>query len=718
MIDFKNELNEAQYEAACHTEGPLLVIAGAGSGKTRTLVYRLAHLVEDGIPPEHILLLTFTKKAAQEMLLRASTILDRHLSGTAGGTFHSYAYTTLRRYATRMGYPNGFTLLDRSDCENIMKDVKEGLKLGKGDRSFPKKGMLLDIVTKSRNKEKQISDIIETEAFHLIPYADDVAAIARGYVQYKIDHALMDYDDLLFHLDRLLTEHPDVREHLRNVHKYIMVDEYQDTNLVQARIVRHLAGKNGNVMAVGDDAQSIYAFRGANVENILKFPQIFSNTKIIRLEQNYRSTQQILDMTNQILDGAAIKFDKNLFSDRKYGKLPQVVYPLSDQTQARLVVDKIIGYSKKYKLHEIAVLFRAGYHSYALEVALNQVGIKFKKYGGVRFQEAAHIKDVLSYVRLLVNHSDLIAWQRALDPIKGVGPKTAKKIVEAILSGDEKYMAKARKKFLGLEELLMQMDHLRKNAKTPSEALEGVMKFYTPILQQKYPDDYPRRQTGLEQLGQISANYTDMDSFLADICLEGDPKDQDREKNALVLSTVHSSKGLEWKAVVIIDLVEERFPSKRSIAKPEDLEEERRLMYVACTRAEDCLSLFVPATIFNRFNGTSEPALPSPFVAELSKELFDELSESYSGGLEERKRRSPKPYTPPREFRRPPESSDSEPPVQTPVTPNQPPEKLGFCKHKIFGKGKIVAQLDGNKYRINFPGFGLKVIIGDFLEFI
>lgn len=711
-IDFTNELNEAQLEAVTTTKGPVLVIAGAGSGKTRTIVYRLANLVQQGVDPAQILLLTFTRKAAQEMLSRAESILGRSLHGTSGGTFHSFAYATLRANAMDIGFDNGFTLMDRADSENICKSVKDNLKLGKGDRSYPKKATLMDIVTKSRNKELAIDAVLEREAYHLIPYLDDFTEIADGYAHFKRNHALMDYDDLLFLLDKLLEKNKPLRNQLQTRYQYIMVDEYQDTNLVQARIVKHLAGDNGNIMAVGDDAQSIYAFRGANVANILKFPDIFKGTKVIRLEKNYRSVQPILDLTNEILEGAATKFDKHLYSDLKSDQLPQVVHPLSDQTQAKLVVDQILKLQKKYMLHDVAVLFRAGYQSFSLEVALTRIGIDYQKFGGIRFHEAAHIKDVLSCIRLVLNPHDLLAWQRAMDHISGVGPKTVAKIYSAMHTKDaksENYLAKMVSKHEQLKELLVELDKLRSLPPRPGAILESLLAFYQPILMEIYPDDHPKRQAGLEQLSQIAAGYTDMESFIGDLSLDGNPDDEKRKENAVVLSTVHSAKGLEWSAVIIIDLVEDRFPSRKAMQRAEDLEEERRLMYVACTRAKERLILLVPGSVFNRASGMSEPTLPSPFVMELPETVYDRLNESYGGGLELRHRQIvtlPEPST-----RTITEEGASD-------KPKVDPKKLGFCQHKIFGKGKIIAFIEPNKYRVNFPGFGLKVIIGDYLELL
>ena len=703
-IDFENELNDAQREAVQTTEGPVLVIAGAGSGKTRTIVYRLAHLVQQGVDPAQILLLTFTRKAAQEMLFRAETILGRPLTGTSGGTFHSFAYAVLRQNAQDLGFDAGFTLMDRADSENICKEVKDDLKLGKGDRSYPKKSTLLDMITKSRNKELTIEALLEKEAYHLSPYLEDFNEIATGYARFKREHALVDYDDLLFHLDDLLAKNEPLRNQLQARYRYIMVDEYQDTNLVQARIVKHLAGNKGNVMAVGDDAQSIYAFRGANVANILEFPKIFEGTKIIRLEKNYRSVQPILDLTNEILKGAATKFDKTLYSDLRSDALPEVVHPLSDQTQARLIVDQILELGRKYMLHDVAVLFRAGYQSFPLEVALTRVGIDYQKFGGIRFHEAAHIKDVLSYLRLARNPHDLLAWQRALDHIKGVGPKTVTKIYQAMHARDEKYLGKMFKKHELLKELFNELDVLRAMPPKPSAVLERILAFYQPILIEKYPDDYPKRQAGLEQLSQIAISYTDMDQFLGDLSLDGDPDEEKRKENAVVLSTVHSAKGLEWSAVIIIDLVEDRFPSRKAMQRAEDLEEERRLMYVACTRAKECLKLFVPGSVYNRASGMSDPTLPSPFLLELPGDVYTRRTESYGGGLNH-----PEPSAPAMVKR----DEGPEPSVFKPD-----PSKFGFCEHKIFGKGKIIAQPEPNKFKVNFPGFGIKTIIGDYLKIL
>ena len=709
LIDYAAELNEAQYRAATTTEGPILVIAGAGSGKTRTIVYRLAYLVEQGVPPETILLLTFTRKASGEMLHRTGELLGQQLHTVSGGTFHSFAYSVLRRYGNLLGFPNGFTVMDQGDAEDMIKQAKGDLGITGQDKKFPKVRTVLGLFSKSRNKEIDLDVVLRQEAFHMQTYGDDLARLFERYQELKMEYGLMDYDDLLFLFEKLLMEHEDLRTQLQELYQYIMVDEYQDTNLVQARIVRLLAGERANIMAVGDDAQSIYAFRGANVRNILQFPESFPGTKVIKLEQNYRSTQPILHLTNQILAQAREKFAKDLFTERRDGELPQLMRPLSDKSQARLVLKKILELAQTVELHEIAVLFRAGYQSYHLEVELNKMGLKFQKFGGLKFSEAAHIKDMLSYLRLVHNPADLPAWRRALAPIPGIGPKTAEKVYQAFVGGDDKYISTMSAKKPTLGSLLTVLDTIRSGAYSPAASLTALMEYYTPILESRYPDDYPRRTAGLEELAQIANSYTDIDAFLGDLSLDN-PENLGGGKEIfedhVVLSTVHSAKGLEWKAVLVIDLVEERFPSKHALnSSGDEFEEERRLMYVACTRARDYLGLFQPETLYNRFQERSDPTRPCPFLLDVDQASYEEWRENYSGGVSRKPQGKPRPDL---------HMGVSEPRPVPSASPK--PATLGFCRHKIFGRGKIVAEVPPNKYRVNFPSFGLKVIIGDYLE--
>ena len=713
--DYSQDLNPAQWEAVRTTEGPVLVIAGAGSGKTRTIVYRLAYLVDQGVPPDQILLLTFTRKASGEMLERAGRLLGLGgLTGVAGGTFHSFAFGMLRRFSMAATGKERFTIMDQSDAEGILKELKDKLGFGKGDRSFPKKRTVMELISKSRNKELPLPDLIQREAFHLQPYADEIEQISRDYAKFKADNALVDYDDLLFGLERLLLSDESVRAFAAQRFKYVMVDEFQDTNLVQARLVGLLSGQTRNVMAVGDDAQSIYAFRGANVYNILSFPEQYPGARVIRLERNYRSTQPILDLTNAILEGARIKYDKHLFTERKHGPAPRLVRTLSDRSQAQAVLQAILEQEKRWPLHEIAVVFRAGYQSYALEVALNKLGLPFTKYGGIKFTEAAHVKDALAYMRLAVNAADLPSWQRALGFVKGVGPKTVLKIHAAIMSGDEAAINGFCKRFPDIGSNIEFLDTLRRGDLKPMDMLERIIEFYQPLMEAAYPDDYPRRQAGLEQLARIAADYNSVDLFLAEISLENPDDSKDRGKeDTLVLSTAHSAKGLEWSAVNIIDLVEDRFPSRHAMADADSLDEERRLLYVACTRAREELNLFVPSTVYNQYAHTSEPVRPSPFVAELDGDVIEEWRENYGGGLSK---------CAPRPEARPDCTPTGTPPSAGTSASGETGEKpaapklRGFVRHKIFGRGKIIGEPSPGKYRVNFPGFGPKVILADYLE--
>ena len=729
-MDFARELNPAQLEAVSTTEGPVLVIAGAGSGKTRTVVYRLAHLVLKGVEPASILLLTFTRKAAQEMLTRAGLLLAlgaQGISGVAGGTFHAFAFAALRRYSEAAGFPGGFTCLDAADCEDILGQCKDRLGLGKGDRSFPRKSAILGLLSKARNKELEVGDVIAREAFHLLPYAEAITSLGQAYGAFKAEHNLLDYDDLLFTLERLLADPAGPGALIRARHSHVMVDEYQDTNKVQARLTRLLAPQGGNVMAVGDDAQSIYAFRGASVDNILDFPSLFPGTKLIKLERNYRSTQPILNLTNAVLAGAGRKFEKHLFTTREDGPQPQCMRPFSDLTQASMVAAKVKELSATIPLHEIAVLFRAGYQSYALEVELGKAGIPFQKYGGQKFSEAAHIKDVLAYLRLARNTADFPAWSRVLAFVPGIGPKTATRIFEAIRAGDRAMLGKMAAKSGEFKALIEFLDALRALPPSPQELLAKVIEAYAPLLAEKYPDDYPRRQAGLDQLEQIAAAYADLDAFLADLVLENPDEDRKKAREGhLVLSTVHSSKGLEWSAVLIIDLVDERFPSRHALSRAEDLEEERRLLYVACTRARDYLGLFAPETLYQRQGGGCAPAMPSIFLRELPQGLLAERRERL-GGSGAASFACPAPTaaggTP--AFTRQPVRRATSAPLSAQLSaredapaprPAPDPSTLGYCHHKIFGRGKVIGILDDGKYRVNFPNFGPKVILAAFLE--
>ncbi|MDR1947415.1 MAG: ATP-dependent helicase [Desulfovibrio sp.] len=763
MIDYERDLNEAQFEAAASTDGPLLVVAGAGSGKTRTIVYRLAYLVESGIPASSILLLTFTRKAAVEMLERARRLAEhsyglpklssseplldpRPFATVQGGTFHSYAYSILRIFRPQ-GYSGNLTIMDNHDILAAFQHCREELKIGKGDRSFPKNQTVNALLSKSRNKEMPLEDALRRDAPHLFMHHSAMEELTAAYARYKREKSLLDYDDLLFSLEEVLLTRPEALAYCRGRHKYIMVDEYQDTNPVQARIAGLVAGLDppaqrkpegtpdgfrGNLMAVGDDAQSIYAFRGADIRNILDFPKIFKGTKIIRLEENYRSTQHLLNLSNAVLENAAEGYAKHLFTRRGDGLKPNIVRPLSDRSQAAHAAARIIELMRSHRPGDIAVLFRSGFHSFPLEVTLNKLGIAFKKYGGVRYTEAAHVRDVLSFLRLVLNPMDFTAFCRMAELSRGVGVKTCLKIYQTALSGDGEKAAEMAARHPELAGDLAFLENARRRELTPVQLLTEIIEHYTPRMELLYPDDYPRRAQGLEQLIQIAAAYKDPDLLAVDLSLE-DPENREEGAEALTLSTIHSAKGLEWNAVLILDLVEERFPSRHAMVRPEDYEEERRLMYVACTRARTVLELYVPSSLYDRSGGGTMPASPSPFVRELSPSLYRELQEGWDGALSEKRRPAPGNRLGGNDFSRPPPVSkivdfhthaarnrslphEDDNAAAEPEAPPVGPDACGFCRHRIFGRGKIVQHLPPDKVRVNFPGFGLKVIMASYLS--
>jgi DNA helicase-2/ATP-dependent DNA helicase PcrA len=601
-IDYAKELNKAQLEAVQSTEGQYLVIAGAGSGKTRALVYRVAYLVEKGVKPDEILLLTFTRKAAEEMLRRASLLLDERCQKVSGGTFHSFANSILRRYAKVFGLSNNFTILDRSDSEDAVNLIRTQLGFNKLDKRFPRKRAIMEVISISVNKSEPIEDALYDEYPQFIEWTEEIKKINDEYKKYKHTKSLLDYDDLLVYLKDLLEKHDNVRSVLANKYKYIMVDEYQDTNKLQAYIACLLACEHKNIMVVGDDSQSIYSFRGANFKNIMDFPKIFKDSKIITLEENYRSTQPILNMTNEVIRFSKEKFEKNLYTRKKGGELPVFVDARDDNSQSKYIVDKILELREEgIELGDIAVLFRSGWHSHDLEIELANSNLPFVKYGGQKFVEAAHIKDVISYLRILHNRFDQVSWYRALLLLKGVGPKTAERIIAQLLADKDNFVVD--KKFIdkveGLKELLDLLEKIDIETHSPSDIIRIFLKYYQPLLKEKY-DDFNKRLNDMDSLERIASRYKSLEEFLSDMALEPpernivEPGIKDKDDSTLVLSTIHSAKGLEWHTVFVIYVAEGHLPSYLSLEDKDDTEEERRLFYVAVTRAKENLFLLKP----------------------------------------------------------------------------------------------------------------------------
>jgi len=632
-IKYEEALNPSQIEAVTSLDGPMLVIAGAGSGKTRTLTYRVARLVEKGISPAAILLLTFTRKASLEMISRAAQLLDSRCERVSGGTFHSFSNSMLRKYSSILGLDNKYTILDRVDAESLIGMLRKELEPGSKHRSFPRKRTLANIFGRAVNKVIPIEDVIYNDYPHFQPYLEDILNLSIEYEKRKVMHNFFDYDDLLVYFHLLLKNHTDIRDKISSSYKYIMVDEYQDTNQIQAGILYSLTSKNKNVMVVGDDSQSIYAFRGANFKNIIDFPELFPETKIISLEENYRSVQPILDLTNVIIDRAAEKFSKKLFTQKTGGVTPVLANAQSENGQSMFVVDKIRDLNMSgVPLNRIAVLFRAGFHSFDLELELARERLPFIKVGGFKFTESAHIKDVLAHLKVIANGHDRISWYRILLLLEKIGPKTAQNIYEAIDKEKSGYAGILTIELKsGLSQRLSRLKQLFSNIDSGlsvSEMGETILNYYLPVLRDRY-DDHPKRARDLEQLLTIMQRYNSLEQFLTDMALEPPNTSMDDtfaetspDNNRLVLSTIHSAKGLEWHTVFIIWALDGRFPSMHALNNEEDLEEELRLMYVAATRAQNNLFFTYPNNIYDKGSGMIFTR-PSRFIDMIPDDILE-----------------------------------------------------------------------------------------------
>ena len=628
-ISYEKDLNPSQLDAVKTKDGAVLVIAGAGSGKTKTLTYRVARLIESGINPENILLLTFTKKAADEMLNRAVMILDSRCEKVAGGTFHSFSNFILRKYSNLLELRNNFTIIDRADAEDVVNHIRAQV-VEKQEKRFPRKGTILDIYSKAINKNMMAEAVIESEYNQFAHCVEKINEISKRYVLYKRENSLLDYDDLLLYLRILLQSNDEVRKKLSNQYKYIMIDEYQDTNALQADIIRLLASEHNNVMAVGDDSQSIYSFRGANFRNILDFPAIFKDTKIIKLEQNYRSSQNILKLTNKIIDRAKEKYTKNLFSDIDNPEKPALICTNDMQTEAEFVAQRVLELQEDdISLNDIAVLCRSARMTYNLEIELAKRAIPYKKYGGLKFIETAHVKDVIAHLRVVLNPNDIISINRILLLLNGVGAQTAMKLLPVVAKENldtEKVMLPSKSSG-SIKKLFNTVAQQRQYLLKPSVIVDNILAYYEPILVEKY-DDYQKRLKDLEHFRYLSEQYGNLEDFLSDLALEppdtsvSEVEDGAQKDECLTLSTIHSAKGLEWKAVFIIGAVDGRFPSVYSFNSEEELDEELRLMYVATTRAKTHLYITYPIDMFDHATGMVL-SKPSRFLDGIDEEILE-----------------------------------------------------------------------------------------------
>lgn len=631
-INYQEELNASQFEAASAVNGCYLIIAGAGTGKTRTLVYRVARLIELGYDPNSILLLTFTRKAANEMMKRASMLLDDRCSKIRGGTFHSFANLTLRKYAKAIGLDSNFTILDQGDSEDVINLIRSQDRFLTKDKRFPNKQTLNKVYSLSVNTRKKVEEIIENDYPHFLPLLDKILEIQKIFTEYKRRNNLLDYDDLLIYLREFLhKDSPAVKALLSEI-KFVMVDEYQDTNHLQAEIVKGLAKYNKNVMVVGDDSQAIYSFRGADFHNIMEFPKLFDDVKIIKLEENYRSVQSILNFANRINEAAVEKYKKDLYTRRGSGELPNIIAATTDNLQSKFIVEKILDLREEgIPLKDIAVLFRSSFFSFDLELELSKANIPFQKFGGMKFVETAHIKDVMAFLRIAVNPKDVISWYRVLLLHEGVGPKTAQRILDELATARITIKAEPDNqpgfKHHKLGSLFYLLYELQKKKYLPSEMVQKVYEYYWELFKANY-DDWNKRKKDLEIFQNIVENYTSIDSLLSDMAIEPiiesvlDVEATDKEEEYITLSTIHSAKGLEWHSVFIIHAVEGYFPSARSVENLDSLEEERRLMYVASTRAKNNLYVSYPMNLFDREAGMTL-SKPSRFISEITPDLAE-----------------------------------------------------------------------------------------------
>jgi DNA helicase-2/ATP-dependent DNA helicase PcrA len=615
-----DELNPQQREAVTHGDGPLLVIAGAGTGKTKTLAYRVAYLIARGTDPARILLLTFTRRAAQEMLRRADGIVARGASTTGrvwGGTFHSAANRLLRAHAKAVGLDRDFTVLDQGDAEDLMNLIRHDLGLHKQEKRFPRKSTCLAIYSRCVNTSDPLKRVLARDYPWCDEFTDELRELFRRYVSRKQKRNVLDFDDLLLYWSVLLEDNAVARE-LSKMFDYVLVDEYQDTNVLQAKILRGMRTGNDNIMIVGDDAQSIYRFRGATVRNILDFPKQFEGTTIVTLEQNYRSTVPILETANRVIAQARERYTKDLWSEKEHGQLPRLVTCTDETQQDEFVIDRVLThYEQGIPLRRQAVLFRAAHLSDSLEVELTRRNIPYHKYGGLRFLEAAHVKDLVAFLRLLENPRDELAWFRVLQMMDGIGPGTSAKIIDHVAEhrNDPRSIASfpappaARDAFTSLVKMIEQVVPM--GTDNPAAQIERIRAFYDPLLPKLY-DNPTVRTRDLISLEQIASGYDSRQQFLVDLQLDPPASTADlsgvpyKDEDWLVLSTIHSAKGCEWDTVYLVHAADGFLPSDLSTGSEEEIEEERRLTYVALTRAKDFLYVSWPLRYYHKWYALSD----------------------------------------------------------------------------------------------------------------
>ncbi len=643
-IDYPAELNEQQLAAVTAPPGPLLVIAGAGSGKTRTLTYRVAYLLENGIDPRNILLLTFTNKAARQMLDRVANLLPVDASGLWGGTFHSVGNRMLRRHGSALGYSSGFTIMDREDQKDLINAVVANAGIDPKEIRFPKGDVLAEIFSFVVNTETPLEELLAEKFPYFLPLLDKIKDVQARYDRKKKATNSMDFDDLLERTLSMLQQHEGIAAFYRRQFQFILVDEYQDTNKIQADLVDMLALDHKNVMVVGDDAQSIYSWRGANFQNILEFPKRYPDAQVFKIEMNYRSVPEILQVANAAIAANVQQFRKHLSATRGSNTVKPAVVGLNDGSeQAQFVAQRILELrDENIDLSEIAVLYRAHYHAIELQLELSRRGIPYQITSGIRFFEQAHIKDVTAFIRFVANPRDEVAFKRMVKLLPGIGNRSAENLWNAwdrsvnergeITSWGERLLpmnvsAKSRKTW---EQLAHTVDEIAPAGQPnpPSEMITSIVEAIYDDYAKVNFTNYELRREDLNQLAAFARQFKDVNEFLSQLALisnvdaEAAPN-QTADKEAVNLSTVHQAKGLEFNTVFIIWLTDGMFPSSRSLDTRDALEEERRLFYVAITRAKDELYLTYPHM---RLSGGYGDVFqrPSRFLKEIPNELVED----------------------------------------------------------------------------------------------
>lgn len=641
-----SKLNDQQRAAATAGDAPLLIVAGAGTGKTNTLAYRVAHLIARGADPSRILLLTFSRRAASEMGKRVRSILESASHSTLrtrpsaltqlwSGTFHAIGNRLLRLHGQPLGIGDSFTVLDRSDAEDLLNSVRSELELDKGDVRFPRKETCLAIYSRCVNATDTVEDVLKNQFPWCSAYPEQLKKLFKAFIARKQEQNTLDYDDLLLYWFHLMQDE-ELAAGVRARFDHVLVDEYQDTNKLQAGILKKLRPDGVGLTVVGDDAQSIYSFRAATVHNILDFPQQFPGAVVAKLEQNYRSVQPILSATNAVIAECPNRHAKDLFTTKKGGALPRLVTVRDEEQQSDYLIGRILQHVEAgIPLRKQAVLFRTSHHSDALEVELSRRNIPFVKYGGLKFLEAAHVKDALAILRLAENPKDTVSAQRVLQLIDGIGPAVAKKAVQHLAT--RHFDLKAWESFscppAAWEQWPVFVDLMisLRNDKLPlPEQVARVREFYAPVLEKRY-DNPTVRKRDLEQMEQISAGFQSRSQMLAELTLDPPASTQDlagpplREEDYLILSTIHSAKGCEWDSVYVIHAADGNIPSDMATGAAEEIEEERRLFYVALTRAKDFLEVLFPLKYYAKKHALGD----RHSYAQLTRFLPEHVSEKF-----------------------------------------------------------------------------------------